>query len=385
MKEEEKPKKRYRTKRSGESFKKVSLLLGILFISFIAGMLGAGLIFKTNIKEPSIATTSAVDGNEFTTGNEISVSKVAEAVGPSVVSIITESQLQTMYGSVMQAGAGTGVIVSSDGYVMTNKHVVGNAKVVDVMLDSGKLYEEVKVVGSDPLNDIAFLKIDQVSDLPVVTLGDSHTVRVGQQVIAIGNALGQYQNTVTTGILSGVGRPVTAGDSSGQNQENLVDLLQTDAAINSGNSGGPLVNLAGQVIGINTAIAADANNIGFAIPINATKGILSEVLKTGKVERAFLGVNFVNITPAVAKQYNLSVNSGALVLGDQAVAADSPAAAAGIQSGDIILSVGGNEVGPTQGLSTIIGMYRPGAKVDITILRAGKETSRSVVLGAYAS
>ena len=381
-KEAVKPKKEKKPKEKGQGFRQLSLLLGIIFIAFTSGMLGAGLILQTN-DVPNITSNPAVDGNELSTGSEKSVSKIVESVGPSVVSIVVESQANTIFGTVMQSGAGTGVIISGDGYILTNNHVVGNSKSATVMLDDGTVYENVEVVGSDPLNDIAFMKIKDAKDLPTVTLGDSSTVKVGQQVVAIGNALGQYQNTVTTGILSGVGRPVTAGSESGGQQENLVDLLQTDAAINSGNSGGPLVNMAGQVIGINTAIVADANNIGFSIPINSTKGLIEGLLKTGEVKRAFLGVNFINITPSVAKELKLSVTEGAYVFGDNAVSPNSPAAKAGIEKGDIITKINDNQIGRSQGLSTIIGMYRPNTKVAITILRDGKTITKDVTLTAY--
>ena len=381
-KEAVKPEKEKKPKEKGQGFRQLSLLLGIIFIAFTSGMLGAGLILQTN-DVPNITSNPAVDGNELSTGSEKSVSKIVESVGPSVVSIVVESQANTIFGTVMQSGAGTGVIISSDGYILTNNHVVGNSKSATVMLDDGTVYENVEVVGSDPLNDIAFMKIKDAKDLPTVTLGDSSTVKVGQQVVAIGNALGQYQNTVTTGILSGVGRPVTAGSESGGQQENLVDLLQTDAAINSGNSGGPLVNMAGQVIGINTAIVADANNIGFSIPINSTKGLIEGLLKTGEVKRAFLGVNFINITPSVAKELKLSVTEGAYVFGDNAVSPNSPAAKAGIEKGDIITKINDNQIGRSQGLSTIIGMYRPNTKVTITILRDGKTITKDVTLTTY--
>ena len=381
-KEAVKPKKEKKPKEKGQGFRQLSLLLGIIFIAFTSGMLGAGLILQTN-DVPNITSNPAVDGNELSTGSEKSVSKIVESVGPSVVSIVVESQANTIFGTVMQSGAGTGVIISGDGYILTNNHVVGNSKSATVMLDDGTVYENVEVVGSDPLNDIAFMKIKDAKDLPTVTLGDSSTVKVGQQVVAIGNALGQYQNTVTTGILSGVGRPITAGSESGGQQENLVDLLQTDAAINSGNSGGPLVNMAGQVIGINTAIVADANNIGFSIPINSTKGLIEGLLKTGEVKRAFLGVNFINITPSVAKELKLSVTEGAYVFGDNAVSPNSPAAKAGIEKGDIITKINDNQIGRSQGLSTIIGMYRPDTKVAITILRDGKTITKDVTLTAY--
>ena len=372
-------------KKSHKSFRQLSLLLAIIFVAFISGMLGAGLIYKIHVNDVDFSTTSSEDGNVISSGEEKSISKIVETVGPSVVSIAVETKTNTIFGAMVQSGAGTGMIVSSDGYVMTNKHVVGNAKSVTVTLENGTVYDNVEVIGSDPLNDVAFVKIKDVKDLPVVTLGDSGTVKVGQQVVAIGNALGQYQNTVTTGILSGIGRPITASDNNGSGQENLVDLLQTDAAINSGNSGGPLVNSAGQVIGINTAIAVDANNIGFAIPINATKGLLAELLKTGTVTRAFLGVNFVNITPAVTTEYRLPVTTGAYVFGDNAVSEGSPAQKAGIQASDVITKINDNQIGQGQGLSTIIGMYRPGDEIKLTIIRDGKTITKEVTLAAYQS
>lgn len=196
---------------------------------------------------------------------------------------------------------------------MTNNHVIKNATSVAVVDHTGERYEDVTVIGRDPLNDVAFLKISGKNDFTPATLGNSSTVRIGQQVIAIGNALGQYSNTVTSGIISGLGRPVTASTSNGDT-ESLTDLIQTDASINEGNfSGGPLVNAAGQVIGINTAIIEDANGIGFSIPINSTKGVLAGVLATGKINRAYLGINYLTITADVARQYDLPVNSGAYI------------------------------------------------------------------------
>ncbi|HEU5121862.1 MAG TPA: trypsin-like peptidase domain-containing protein, partial [Candidatus Saccharimonadales bacterium] len=247
----------------------------------------------------------------------------------------------------------------------------------------GTTYENVHTIGSDPLNDIAFLKIEGVNDLPAVEIGDSSSVRVGQRVVAIGNSLGQYQNTVTSGIISGIGRPISA--QSGDTVENLTDLLQTDAAINPGNSGGPLLNLSGQVIGINTAIVEDAQGIGFAIPINATKGMLKGVLAGGDVKRAYLGVNFITITAEVAKHYNLSVKKGAYVHATRgaAVAAGSPAEKAGIRDGDIITEVGGLEVGAKGSVSSLVAEYQPGDTIELTVLRDGKTMTLPVTLGAY--
>lgn len=291
-----------------------------------------------------------------------------------------------MSGRVIGQGAGTGVIVSKDGYIMTNSHVVSGATTVDVTISNGVIYENVKVVGSDPLNDIAFLKIKNPSDLQPATLGDSSTLKIGQNVFAIGNSLGEFNNTVTSGIISGLNRPVAASSEDGSQTESLSGLIQTDAAINPGNSGGPLVNRAGQVIGINTAVASDAQGIGFAIPINSTKGILASVLATGKVERAYIGVRYVDITPAIAHQQKLAVSEGALVSADgnsPAVVVDGPADKAGIKEGDIIVKIDQYTVGGTAGITSIIGAYQPGDTVTVQYLRDGKERTAKLTLAKY--
>ena len=257
---------------------------------------------------------------------------------------------------------------------------------MSVILDNGTTYEDVKVVAVDPLNDVAFLKINGVSDLTPATLGDSKTIHVGQQVIAIGNALGEYQNTVTSGIVSGTGRSVTASDGSGRQSETLSDMIQTDAAINSGNSGGPLVNAAGEVIGINTATSATAENMGFAIPISSAKGMLNQLIENGKAERTYLGVYSVEITPEAAKAYNLPVTSGAYIYSSSAytaVAKDSPAAKAGLKDKDIVTSINGAKVGSAGSLSSLIGEYKPGDTVQLTVIREGNEIAINVTLEGY--
>lgn len=325
----------------------------------------------------------ANDGNKVVTQAEASISSVSEKVAPSVVSIVTQTQGNPMQGSAAEAGAGTGMIVSKDGYVMTNRHVIEGADTVQVILTDGTTYDNVHVVGTDPLNDIAFLKINNVNNLQPIEIGDSSTLRIGQSVVAIGNSLGQYQNTVTSGIVSGVGRPVSA--QSGSSVESLNDLIQTDAAINPGNSGGPLLNLQGQVIGMNTAIAQDAQGIGFAIPINATKGVLKGVLANGKIEHVFMGVNYVSITPDVAKKYNLPVNKGAYVIANNgsAVRSGSPADKAGVKDKDIITKVNGIEVGPGSDVASLVAEYTPGDTIQLTILRGGQEQTVNVTLAAY--
>ena len=265
--------------------------------------------------------------------------------------------------------------------------MIDGATTVNVILDDGTTYKDVEIVATDPLNDVAFLKINDVSDLKAATLGNSKTISVGQQVIAIGNALGQYQNTVTSGIVSGTGRSVTASDSTGYNTETLSDMIQTDAAINSGNSGGPLVNAAGEVIGINTATSSTAENMGFAIPISSVKGMLAQLIGDGKAERTYLGVYSVEITPEIAKAYDLPVSAGAYLYSSSnysAIIKDSPASKAGLKDKDIVTAINGEKVGIAGSLASLIGEYKPGDTVQLTVVRGGKEIAVNVTLEGYS-
>ena len=360
----------------------VSVVGGVVLLAL--GIVGGIIAVRTFAPNAIPSLSSGVDGNATITAQESSIASIAEKVGPSVVSIVTSTRSSSSFGASGSA-AGTGIVISKDGYVMTNNHVIEGATSVSVVDSSGELYESVTIVGRDPLNDIAFLKVKADKTFTPAELGNSATIRTGQQVVAIGNALGQYNNTVTSGIISGTGRPITASTEDGST-ESLTDLVQTDASINPGNSGGPLVNMAGQVIGINTAIVEDANGIGFAIPINATKGVLAGVLETGKVTRSYLGVNYLTVTPDVAREYKLSVNNGAYVYASNSrnpVAAGSPAEKAGFKSGDIITKINKETVGTDGSLSSILGEYRPNDKLTVIYLRDGKEQTTSVTLGAY--
>lgn len=365
-------------------------LAAVVIVGSASGYLGSWFEDEFNTTPTtSVLNSSKDDGNAVVTADEESIAAVAKAVSPSIVSILTTSQQVSRYynQSYEQQGAGTGMIVTADGYIMTNKHVIDGADKVSVVLPSGETYENVQVMGSDPLNDVAFLKVKNVKGLPAVELGDSKTIRIGQSVVAIGNALGQYQNTVTSGIVSGTGRPIIASsDGTGEGEtESLSDLIQTDAAINSGNSGGPLLNLKGQVIGINTAVASDAQGIGFAIPIGAAKGILEHLVETGKVERAYLGVQYVSINAQVKEEYDLPVNQGDYVTASngKSVQTDGPADKAGIKGGDIITKVNGVKVGEVASVASLISEYRPGDKVQITVLRSGEEKTLTATLGTY--
>lgn len=364
------------------------ILVFLVLISILVGGSGLafGLMAYTKVSTPITFLGGGVDGNSanFVEG---SIAEIADKVSKSVVSIVTSVKSADFFGrSYDSSAAGTGIIVTSDGYILTNKHVINGANKVYVVLDDGTIYEEVETVATDPLNDVAFLRIKDVSNLPAVTLGDSKTITVGQQVIAIGNALGEYQNTVTSGIVSGTGRSVTASDSTGYNTETLTDMIQTDAAINSGNSGGPLVNAAGEVIGINTAVSASAENMGFAIPISSVKGMLKQLVKNGSAERTYLGVYSVDITPEIAKAYELPVSSGAYLYSSStysAIVKNSPAAKAGLLDKDIVTAVNGVKVGAAGSLANLVSEYEPGDTVQLTVYRNGGETAVNVTLEGY--
>ena len=370
--------------------------LGLAIFAVLIAMVGCGLggfaFYKVLTTPATTTTVSNSDG--YYTGNsvefeETSIANIVGKVTPAVVSIVSESYSASSYygfGGASQS-AGTGMIVSSDGYVITNKHVVKGARNIKVITDDGDTYSDVELLGLDPLNDVAYLKINNAKDLPVVKLGDSKTIAVGQPVLAIGNALGAYQNSVTQGIIGGMGRSIEAGDSNGSNVEYLSDMLQTDAAINPGNSGGPLVNAAGDVIGINTATSTTAEGLGFAIPISAVKGMLKRIMDDGKAERAYMGLSYLVITPDVAKEYSLSVKQGAYVYNSSkngsSVLPNGPADKAGIKDKDIITKIGNVEVGHAGSVSTLVGEYKVGDTIQVTILRDGKEQVVNVTLEAY--
>ena len=369
----------------------VALILVALLV--IAGGIAVFIsnIPKSQTSGGSSFVESSSDGNSasFSGASDDSIQSVAKKLTPSVVSIIGRAQSRSsfFYGYNSEtASAGTGVIVTSDGYILTNKHVVEDTTNIQVVLSDGTTYENAKIAALDPLNDVAFLKISNVSILTPAELGDSKTLNIGQEVIAIGNALGQYQGTVTSGIISGVNRSLTAESSNGTGQEDLTDMIQTDAAINSGNSGGPLVNAKGQVIGINTAVA-DANGIGFAIPISATKGMLKSLVSSGSGARAVLGVSYIALNPAIAKEENLSVKYGAWLKsqnGQTAVRRGSSAEKIGLKEGDIIVAINGSRIGAAGSVSSLVSEYSAGETIKITIVRENKEIELSVKLDAYS-
>jgi S1-C subfamily serine protease len=370
------------------------LLLLVLAAGFIGGWYGAGRragntsLFGSN--------TSAVQRQVVLNEGQL-ISEIAKTVSPSVVSVDVTSQTQTQnfFGFSQpqeQQGAGTGIIITSDGLIVTNRHVVpAGTTQVSVTLADGTKLDNVDVVGrtadSDSL-DIAFLKVKDAKGhkLQPALIGDSSKMQVGDRVIAIGNALGQFQNSVTSGIISGYGRDIQAGDESGSaSTENLQDLFQTDAAINPGNSGGPLVNSSNEVIGINVAVA-DAQNIGFAIPINDVKGLIAGVEKTGKLERPYLGVRYVSLTDDAAYVYNLDVKRGAYIApgqdGQPSIIDGSPADKAGLKEKDIIVAINDQKIDETHSLTSVLGTHSVGDEVTLTINRDGKNIKVKATLEA---
>lgn len=372
-------------------FSVLLLLVASLSLGFFGGWLGAD-------RQNSGSTASTAESRQVISNESQLISSIAKDVGQSVVSVNVTTQTQQVdffgFGGTGESqGAGTGIIISDDGYVITNRHVVPDGtSEVSVTLPDGTELKDVKVVGRTSANDsldIAFLKIGdkQGKTLKAAKIGDSSKAVVGDKVVAIGNALGQFQNTVTSGILSGFGRSVQAGDSSGSGStETLQNLFQTDAAINEGNSGGPLVNVNGEVIGINTAIAGgSAQNIGFAIPINDAKGVIKSVLSKGKLERPYLGVRYISLTDDYAYQYNLNVKRGAYIAPSgrqQSILPDSPAAKAGLKEKDIITKVAGTSIDETHSLTSLVGQHDVGDTIDLTIVRDGKEQTIKVELQA---
>jgi serine protease Do len=311
------------------------------------------------------------------------VIEAVKKVAPAVVSISSTRDMRDFFGQIFRqtGGVGTGFIITQDGMIVTNKHVVASQDATyTVFTSDGKNYE-AEVLAKDPFMDLAVLKID-AKGLSVVDLGSSDNLEVGQWVIAIGNALGEFNNSVTVGVISAKERQIQA--AGGGVIERLEGLLQTDAAINPGNSGGPLVNLKGQVVGVNTAVA-QAENIGFAIPIDSVKNIINQVKRFGRVRRPYLGVRYIPITREISRLNNLEVSYGALVVrgtsrAEVAVLPGSPADKAGIKENDIILEIAGERIDEDNSLAKLIAKHQVGDEVELKILRTGKEMVLKVTL-----
>ena len=428
------PKFKFLLQSFGSSKKNFRLIIAIVFIAlffgFLAGFIASSFFYfqvkdylkKLNASSP-IAGENINNGYVPQTSQEEAIIKAVKEVSPAVVSIIISKDMpvyekyyenplkgyEEFFGSTpelkipqyrqkgtqkKEIGGGTGFIVSKDGLVLTNKHVVLDKDVEYTILTNDGRKFSAKVLAKDPIQDLAVIKIEQekttdgqggviLKPFSMVTLGDSDKLQAGQTVIAIGNALGEFRNTVSVGVVSGLGRKITA--SGGDFVESLEDVIQTDAAINKGNSGGPLLNLKGEVIGINTAMALEAQSIGFTIPINKAKKGIEQVRNSGKIVYPFLGVRYVLIDEDVKTKNNLSVDYGALITkgkqGEPAIMPDSAAEKIGLKEEDIILELNNEKITTVNSLSKIIVKYNPGDKVVLKVLRGKKEITIEVTLG----
>ena len=392
---------RDRQKRVYSNARSMSAVIGLVagIAGSVIGVIYVAPWYQTNVLKQAIAPSN-VENRKIVVNEESAIISAVEKVNPAVVSIVITKdlpkleQLGSPFGGFFfeapsgetekqQIGAGTGFVVSSDGMIVTNKHVVYDTAAEYTVVTKDNQKYQAKVLARDSFNDLAIVKIE-AKDSPFIELGDSDKIKLGQRVIAIGNALGEFQNTVTTGVISGIGRSITA--SGGAQSEKLSELIQTDAAINPGNSGGPLVNLDGQVIGVNTAVSQSAQLIGFAIPINQVKKDIDDVKQFGKIRRPFLGVRYAIVTDDFAKANNLEKNYGAIIVkGDTrdelAVVPASPADQVGLSAGDIIMEFDGEKITADRPLADLIWKYNPGDKVILKIWSGGKEKTVLVTLG----
>lgn len=412
---------------AGMDRKFINIFFASLFSIIIIFAIGLGIVWhyrsdlfgyfaRQYFKDAqSFASGSSEDKSAFTRDSFV-VNAVKQA-NPAVVSIIISknvpkyevdpnSQRQNPFGDMFpglpdlffnvpqyrqngtekkEIGGGSGFFVSSDGLIVTNKHVVDQKDVeYTVFTNDGKKHS-AKVVARDPILDIALIKVEGFG-YPYLELGNSDSLEVGQSVIAIGNALGEFRNTVSVGVVSGLARSITAGDSSGKS-ENLDHVIQTDAAINPGNSGGPLLDLFGRVVGVNVAVAQGSQNIGFALPIDSIKGAVESVKATGKIIRPYLGIRFISVNAEMKEKNNLSVDYGVLVksgqaTSDLAVIPGSPADKAGIVENDIILEIDGTKLDDKTDLSSIIRQKKIGDIVNLKVLHKGSEKTVQVTLEA---
>lgn len=333
------------------------------------------------------------------------ITRIAKKVCPAVITIVVSKDLPKVEGfylfpmggqdmvmpkikkgkrEMTKIGGGSGFIISPDGYILTSCHVVQDPKAeYTIFVDPEQKYP-AKVLARDPINDIAILKIEARLELPHIELGNSTDVEIGQDVIAVGNALGEFHDTVSSGIVSGLSRYIQANNDFTNQAERLRGLIQTDAAINPGNSGGPLVDMNGRVIGINTAMIMGAQSMGFAIPINYAKSDLDEVKKHGKIIFPFLGIKYVNLSKEMAQKNKLPVDEGALIvreaLGESPIVPGSCAEKAGLKEFDIITEVNGEKITIENPLSHILKKCKIGEELPLKIMRDKKDLMVKVTL-----
>jgi 2-alkenal reductase len=372
--------------------RKFLFILIIIIVGFGSAILGAvsGVILTINYigNHASINDPAIVKINQTATPQsleidntivETTVTNVVDQVEPAVVTVVgTISGTSTFFGTTPdQEVSGSGVIISKDGYIITNNHVVDGTKSLSVIFNDGT-ERKAELINRDIFADLAIVKIE--GDVPgIAKLGNSDLLKPGETVIAIGSPLGTFRNSVTVGVISATGRSLDSG-----NGYTMEDLIQTDAAINSGNSGGPLVNLAGEVIGINTLVirgtntSASAEALGFAIPSKTAQMIGNQIIQNGFFARPYLGANYQNITPRLASWYNLPVKWGAYIT---EVSRNSPAGTAGLKVGDIIVRIGDTELNETNSYVNALFKYEPGQTIMISYIRDNTTRQVEITLG----
>jgi serine protease Do len=354
------------------------LIIGLLLGSVLGGILGNYVVMSNPGTFPWARTVSATypvgtssSSTTIVTTEEQAIENAVKIASPAVVQINITSVSQNPFGfsSGTQEGLGSGFIITSDGYVLTNNHVVENATKITVMLKDGREFSG-QVVGTDTTSDVAVVKING-TNLPTVQLGDSSTLTVGQKVIAIGNPYGLSQ-TVTTGVISALERNVQASAT-----ENLVGVVQTDAAINPGNSGGPLVDLSGRVVGMNTMIYQDAQGLGFSVSINTAKKVYDAIIKDGKITWPALGIQGATLTTSIAQQYNVKASQGVYIV---QITSGSGAETAGLKAGDVITAIDEKPMTTIDGVLSYIRSRNVGDTVQVVADRGGTTKTFSVIL-----
>lgn len=374
------------------TLKRVLYILFVVFVAGVSALTGAfagGMAVYRAVQEREnlpapLQQALPVENNPpsivlSTTDIETSVTQSVQKVGPAVVTVVGTIPGQlTIFGPTGdQTVSGTGFFITEDGYILTNHHVVEGTREVNIILSDGT-QQTAAFIGSDPYSDIAVLKTE--GSIPAVAaLGNSDALDPGESVIAIGSPLGDFKNTVTVGVVSATGRFIDTG--RGYQIENLI---QTDAAINQGNSGGPLVNLAGEVIGVNTLVVRQsqtgtvAEGLGFAVPVNTAQAVAQQIIEQGYFARPYMGISFQPITPDIAARYNLPADWGVFVTN---VEPNSPAGQAGVQEGDIITRVGDIAIDENYSYVNALFSYQPGDQIPLTVVRDGAEIQLQITLG----
>ena len=379
-----------------------ALICNALLIAIVLALAANGNV-RTFVKD-QVNSIIEQDGSSVvdSTGEVSEVVNVVEDANPAVVSIVITKDVPKVERCTQQfgffsfevpcagssgseqveVGGGSGFLVSSDGYIVTNAHVASDTDAQYTVFLNDETEYSAEVIAADNLQDIAVLKID-AENLPYLEFGDSDELKVGQTVVAIGNALGEFRNTVSVGVVSGLSRTIIASDGRGSSEE-LQDVVQTDAAINSGNSGGPLLDLSGQVIGVNVATSLQGENISFALPSNAVRQTVDSIRENGRVIRAYLGVRYELVTEQMQDENDLPVDYGAIILRGSnyqlAVIPGSPADKAGLEESDIILEVDGVRVDAENPLNVLISELTVGDTVTLRVLHDGEEREVDVEL-----